>query len=122
MRSALRRDSKLRVVDPQFYLERAVKRLIALIDLSAWVLILPAVVFLSAVDPAMIRTMLEWTSYALVLAGVAIVVSRVTFHQIRIDDLIGQVRRGNRAAATVIASIVVFVGIVFLALVMWAKT
>lgn len=98
------------------------KRLAAFIDASAWVLILPAVLVLSLIDPAMVRTLLEWTSYALVLSGIAIVVSRVTFHQIKIDDLIGQVENGNRAAATVIASIVFFVAIVMLALVLWAKS
>lgn len=98
------------------------KRFIALIDPSVWVLILPAVVFLSTVDAAMIRTLLEWTSYALVLAGLSIVVSRVTFHQIDIGNLIGQVYRGNRAAAAVIASIIIFVGVVFLSLVIWAKS
>lgn len=98
------------------------KRLSALVDASAWALILPAVVFLSAIDAALIRTLLEWTSYALVLAGVAIVVSRVTFHQIHVAELMDEVRLGNRAAGAVVAAVVLFVGILVMSLVLWAKT
>lgn len=98
------------------------KRVKAFVDQSAWILILPAVAYLFFVDTAMVRTLLEWTAYALVLSGIAIIISRVTFPQIDIDELIQDVGNGNRAAATVIASVVLFVGIVMLALVLWAKS
>lgn len=98
------------------------KRAKALVDKSAWLLILPAVAYLFFVDTAMARTLLEWTSYALVLSGIAIIISRVTFPQIELDELIQAVTKGNRAAATVIASVVLFVGIVMLSLVLWAKS
>ncbi|ATI15736.1 holin [Bordetella phage vB_BbrM_PHB04] len=98
-------------------------RLKALIDPSAWLLILPAVLYLFFfVDPAMVRTLLEWTSYALVLSGIAIVISRVIFPQIQLGDLMHDVMIGNRAAGTVVASVVLFVGIVVLSLVLWAKS
>lgn len=98
------------------------KRIRALIDKSAWILILPAVAYLFFIDTAMVRTLLEWTAYALVLSGIAIIISRVTFPEIELDQLMKDVANGSRAAATVIASIVLFVGLVMLSLVLWAKS
>lgn len=98
------------------------KRVQALIDKSAWLLILPAVAYLAFVDTAMVRTLLEWTAYALVLSGIAIIISRVTFPQIELTDLVQQVTKGNRAASTLAAAVVLFVGIVMLSLVLWAKS
>lgn len=97
-------------------------RIKAVFDKSAWGLILPAILFLFAVDSSMARTLLEWTSYALVLSGIAAIISRVIFPQIEIDAMMRRVKVGDRAAALVVSAVVFFVGIVFLALVIWAKT
>lgn len=99
------------------------RRAAAFIDKSAWLLILPAVAYLFFVDTAMARTLLDWTAYALVLSGIAIIISRVTFPQIDLSDLVDKVSKtGDRAAAMVVSAIIMFVGIVILALVLWARS
>lgn len=97
------------------------KRTKALVDKSAWMLIIPPLIVLYFVDQAMMQTMLQWMSFAPVLAGVAIIVSRVVFPQIHLTTLVGEAIRGNSAAAIVAASLILFVSLVVLALVIWAK-
>lgn len=98
------------------------RRVRALVDKSAWLLILPAVLYLFLIDTAMARTLLEWTAYALVLAGITIIISRVTFPQIDLSDFVDKVSKtGDRAAAMVVSAIVIFSGLLMLALVLWAR-
>jgi hypothetical protein len=94
----------------------------ALLNPSVWFLILPAVLALYCVDPAMVRTMLEWTIYVLVLAGISIIVSMVVFPQVKVDDLIDAVGKGSNPAAIVLSALILFVGIVFIGIVLWAKS
>lgn len=97
------------------------KRLKALLDKSAWLLILPSIVALFFIDKAMLETLVQWLVFAPVLAGVAIIVSRVVFPQIHLTTLVNQVHKGNTGAAILASSLVLFVAIVIVALVMWAK-
>jgi hypothetical protein len=97
------------------------KRLKALLDKSAWLLILPSLIALFFIDKMMLETLVQWLVFAPVLAGVAIIVSRVVFPQVHLTTLVGQVRQGNTAAAILASSLVLFVAIVIVALVMWAK-
>ncbi len=91
-------------------------------DKSAWVLIVPVVIGLFLIDPAMVKTLLQWTLFAPALAGIAIIVSRVVFPQINLGDLVEAVTKENsRPAAIVVGALILFVGIVFLALILWAK-
>lgn len=93
----------------------------ALADKSAWLLILPSLIILYFTDPAMLKTLIQWMAFAPVLAGVAVIVSRVVFPQIHLTTLAREAIKGNTAAGLLASAIVVFVAIVVLALVMWAK-
>lgn len=97
-------------------------RLTALFDKSAWLMMAPALAVLYQTDPELAATMVQWTSLALAIAGAAIIVSRIVFPQISIGDLLEQVKSGNTGAGLVVSSVVVFVGLLFLGIVFWAKT
>lgn len=96
-------------------------RLKSLLDQSAWLLMLPASLILYIIDPSMAQTVAQWTLIALVLAGVAIIVSRIVFPQLDFDVLLPLVYAGNVAAGQVLSSLVLCVGLVFLSLVLWAR-
>lgn len=94
----------------------------ALFDKSAWLLMAPALAGLYAVDPAMAETLVQWTLFALALAGAAVIVSRIVFPQISIGEMVEAVRTsGGAGPGIVVAAVVLFVGIVFLGMVIWAK-
>lgn len=97
-------------------------RVSALFDKSALVLILPALLALYfLVDAAMVKTLVQWSVYGLVLAGITVIISRIMFPQIKLTELVEQAMQGNRAAGTIAGSLVIFVGVMMLALVIWAK-
>lgn len=98
-----------------------IHRLKLLFDQSAWLLMLPASLLLYFTDPPMATTVAQWTLIALVLAGVAIIVSRVTFPQLDFDRLLPLVYEGNNAAAVVLAALVLCVGMIYMSLVLWAR-
>lgn len=100
---------------------RNLKRLEALIDRSAWLLIIPALIALYLIDPVMLKTLAQWLVFAPVLAGLAIIVSRVAFPQIDLGELVADVRDGNTAAGILAAAVVLFVALLLLALILWAK-
>lgn len=97
------------------------KRMKALADKSAWLLILPSLLALFFIDQAMLKTLIQWLVFAPILAGVAVIVSRVVFPQINLTTLVEQTRQGNTGAGILAAATVLFVAMVILALVMWAK-
>ncbi len=88
---------------------------------SVWLLILPALLVLSLADFALVKTLVEWSLFALVLAGLAIIVSMVIFPQINLTDLVNRARAGEQPAATVAAALLVFFGLLFYSMVFWAK-
>src|ERR1700741_2499374 len=98
------------------------KRIVPMFDKSAWFLIAPAAVALFFVDPSLVKTLLQWSAFALVLAGVSIMLCRVVFPQIHLSDLITQAEAGNTAAGLVVAATVLFFGILFFSLIYWAKS
>ena len=96
-------------------------RLHALVDKSAWMLIAPALVALFLIDTAMAKTLVQWSLYAVVLAGLGIIISRLTFPQINLSEHVDEARKGNVAAALVVlARTVLLLGILAL-LVIWGK-
>lgn len=97
------------------------RRLGALIDKSAWLLIAPALGGLLCIDPAMALTLVQWALFALVLAGVAVVISRIVFPQVNLNELVALAVQGNRAAGAVAAALVIFVALLFIGIVLWAK-
>lgn len=98
------------------------RRFTALADKSALFLIVPCAVILYFIDKSMFATLLQWLVFAPVLAGVAIIVSRVTFPQVPLTKLVEQASiEGNKAAGFVAGCLIIFVGLLVLSLVMWAK-
>ncbi len=95
--------------------------LLALFDKNAWLLILPAYVVLHYIDPAMAKTMVQWLGFALILAGVCIFISHIVFPQISISELVGMAKDGNQGAALIAAAMVIFFGLLMLAVAIWSK-
>lgn len=93
----------------------------ALVDGSAWSLILPALVALWFIDPPMAKTLAQWSLYFLVLAGMVVVISRVIFPSVNLDTLLDKAERGEVAPAVAAAAIVLFVALLVLAFVLWAR-
>ena len=96
------------------------ERVRALVDRSAWLLIVMGALILGATDYQLLMTMVQWTAFALVLAGVSIVVSRVVFPSVNLGELIERMRSGELPAAVVAAALLVFVGMLFNGIVQWA--
>ncbi len=90
-------------------------------DKSAFLLIVPFALVLYLIDSSMLVTLLEWLVFAPVLAGIGILVSRLVFPHINLTRLLYKAERGNRAAGAVAGALIVFVGLLLLALVLWAK-
>ena len=97
------------------------QRLKSLFDQSAWLLMLPACLVLFLIDADMAVAVAQLTLVAMVLAGVANIVSRIAFPQLDIQHLLRLVCKDNRAAAIVLAALVLCVGLIFLSLVLWAR-
>lgn len=94
----------------------------ALFDKSAWLLIGPAFLALFFIDAAMAQTLFQWTIFGVVLAGAAVIISRLVFPQIGLTDLVESAKtENNTAAGIIVAAIILFVGIVMMSLVLWAK-
>lgn len=94
----------------------------AIFDKSAWLLMAPAFAALYVIDPAMATTLAQWTVFGVVLAGAAVIISRIVFPQIKLTDLVTKASdEKNAAAGLIVAAVIIFVGIVMLALVLWAK-
>lgn len=98
----------------------------ALLDKNAWLLMVPAVLALWWIDPAHAVTLLQWTLYAFVIMGVVIILSRITLPQIRLTRLMEAILPAHgatdpRAAAQVVLALLVFVGLLAIAVVIWAK-
>lgn len=93
----------------------------SLFDQGAWLLMLPAALALIYIDPAMAQTIGQWILVPLVLAGFTIIVTRVMFPQVSIAWLVAEIRQGNVAAGLLAAALVLFVGLVFLGMVLWVR-
>lgn len=92
------------------------------LDKSAWILIAPGLALLWLIDPAAAKTLLQWSIYGVVLSGMAVVISRLIFPQIDLSELVDNAyEKANVASAIIAAAVVLFVGILVLALVLWAK-
>jgi hypothetical protein len=88
---------------------------------SVWVLILPALLVLAFTDLPLVLTLVQWSAFALVLAGLSIVVSMVIFPQVDLTYLVRRASDGDMAAAIVAGALLVFFGLLFYSMVFWAK-
>lgn len=101
--------------------EAWIKRALALVDGSAWLLIAPALVALWFIDPPTFKALVQWSVFMFALAGVAIIVSRVVFPRLNLNAFIDKALAGDRACAHVAAAVILFVGVVMFCFVHWAK-
>lgn len=108
-------------MDNPKWLTRIAARIKPFFDLSAWVLVLVALIPLFFIDKAMALTLVQWTLYGLALAGVSVVISRIVLPQLDLSEWVEMARGNHPGAPLVIFSIVLFLGMVFLGLVLWAK-
>lgn len=93
-----------------------------LFDKNAWLLMGPAFLVLFFIDRAMAVTLFQWSIFGLVLAGASVVISRLVFPQIELTSLVEDAHLNkNAASAIIVAATVLFVALIMLALVIWAK-
>ncbi len=96
-------------------------RVLALLDKSALLLMAPALLVLYVIDAPMFKTITQWIVVAPVLAGIAVMVSRVIYLKINLTDLVRRSQAGNVAAAIVAAAVILSVSLLFMALILWSK-
>lgn len=97
-------------------------RIAPFFDLSAWILLLVAIIPLLIIDRPMAMTLVQWSLYGLALAGIAVVIARVSLPQLDLSEWVNRARRGEPGAAQIVFAIVLSFTLVFLGLVLWAKT
>lgn len=100
------------------------KRILPFFDLSAWVLVLVALVPLFFIDRAMALTLVQWSAFGLALAGVSVVICRVVLPQIDLSECVREAVRGGTNAlplALIASAVILFLAVIFLGLVLWAK-
>lgn len=91
------------------------------LDKNALALVVPPAVILGFMDLPKLLTLLEWMLYAAVLAGFAIQISRTVFPQIGLSEMVEKARETPEGSSRIVASVVVFVGFLMLALALWTK-
>jgi len=102
-------------------------RLAPLFDLTSWVLFALTVLPLYFVAPAMVTTLVQWVAFGVALAGVTVVLSRIMAPMIDLGRLYAVMlnededRATRVAAAAVVCAVLVFMGALFLGLVLWAS-
>lgn len=90
-------------------------------DKNAVALVVPPAAILGYLDLPKLLTLLEWMLYAAILAGFAVQISRIVFPQILLSKLMEKAASSGPGAATVVASVVIFVGALMLSLALWTK-
>lgn len=103
------------------FIERLKPRLKPFADLTAWVLLIVSSVPLLLIDRAMFVTLIEWTLYALALAGISVFLSRVLLPHVRLSLWLQMAWEGNRAAAFVASATIMFLAVIFIGMVLWAR-
>jgi uncharacterized membrane protein (DUF485 family) len=69
----------------------------------------------------MAKTLLQWSLYFSVLVGLVVMVSRIAFPHIRLQAFIDKSLDGSVSASIVVLSIVLFVALLVIASVLWAR-
>lgn len=100
--------------------KEALKRVTAVFDISAWVLIAIGAAWLFFSDVSLLGMMIRIGLFCSVIAGFVIVVSRIMFPQINLDDFVKDAREGKSGSATVVAAILISNAVMFLAMVIWS--
>ena len=101
---------------------RRFRRIRAMFDKSAWLLIAPTLAVLLLLEPALGKTLITWSAFGVAIAGVSVIISRIIFPHFDLSDLYERaVQRDSLPCALMASAVVLFVGIVMLAMVVWAK-
>lgn len=103
------------------FVRRAKKRLLPFFDLTAWTLFLVSLVPLYFLNRPMVFTLVQWTAFALALAGVSVGLSRLLLPQVDLSDMVRRAREGDTAAGIVVLAIAHLMSFLFLGIVLWAK-
>lgn len=103
------------------HLSSFLKRFRVFGDKSAFLLTAPFALALYFIDPTMLKTLLQWLLFGPVLAGVAVLVSRLVFPHIDLGEHAESAKAGNVGSGLICAAIIVFVGLLMLALTGWAR-
>ena len=96
-------------------------RLGALVDKSSWFLILPAMCIVAAFDWARMLSVLTWMLLLAVVVGFCIQISRVAWSPVDLVRLVDKASEDSLASAVIVAAIIIFVGILVLAGVLWTR-
>lgn len=96
-------------------------RLSPFADPAMWLLFAVSAIPLAILDPAMLLTMVQWTLLGVLFMGVTILLSRIAFPQLSLDQLKKEAWEGNLGSAVIIAAVVLFMGLTFLGVVLWAR-
>lgn len=97
------------------------RRAKGLFDKSAWLLIIPPAAVLWWLDPVMFQTLIQWLIFAPVVAGTAVIISRIVFPQVHLSTLYHQAVQGNVAASIMGSALITFVAVIICAMVVWSK-
>ena len=103
------------------FLQSCYKRIRVLGDKSALFLIVPSVLALWFVDAPLCATIVEWLIVAPLITGLAVMLSRIVFPQVDLGLLVDEAVLENKAAAIVAAGLMIFCGLLIVALMLWAK-
>lgn len=103
------------------FIDKLGKRLSAFLDKSAWVLVVVGAVVLGLSDVTLLEVLAKWTSFTFIVAGIAIVLSKIVFPTISLSEHLEKVKEGSVASGLVVAAIVVFVASVIYSVIFWAK-
>jgi uncharacterized membrane protein YjfL (UPF0719 family) len=93
----------------------------ALVDGSAWLMILPFLFLMWYIDPIETKTKLLFLLQLPVIVGVALMLARVAVPALSITELMREVRAGNVAAGVTLLGLLVFVGLVVMTAAGWTK-
>lgn len=97
------------------------RRVSSLVDGSAILLIAPALAWMWQRDRPLVSSVMEWTVMFTILAGLAIVVSRITFPHLNLRQFLARALGGDVAAAIVVAGLLVFVAWTMQTIAGWAR-
>lgn len=106
---------------PKSRTETAARRLAALLDGSAWMLMVPAAMALWWLDPPMVKTLATWSLFFFLVTGIVLIISRIAFPDIKLTPFVDRAFYGSTAAAIVVASVMATVAFLVLAFVLWAR-
>lgn len=102
-------------------LSRLAQRVRPFFDLTAWVLFGVSLVPLYLINRPMLFTLIQWTAFALALAGASVGLSRLLLPQVDLAYCVRRAGDGEIAPALVVLAVALLLGMLFLGIVLWAK-